>query len=627
MNARQHSDRLRQSLQQLVEAQPDDQRLRDHLEGLQRDEALPGLTWFWGPRLYARNRVLFRPFILNHFSDWERTGLRWQRVPWSEHAAQLEPWLQAARTHRDTALVRRLLRWKYAGRRWGVDPARWNAALLEAYRTAGQPAARAGVLDEFDDWFELDEDTGLALYATDRASGPFLLKHLPHSFWGAEKRALWKRLAAAAQQAGDEDLYFRLYRKQVPVKQWQAEVVALADAIRDPQRLCDELDRRHPEGYGLAVGDALLKLLENRGRDVLPYIRSKLTEVLGGWYGPRAEPIVTLAERRGWWDLWAAAIRANRHPELFNRAVAEVLDNPNLAEGDRLTRLEALAGVSREWNWPGFGLAVIHGLKDDIAARLYARYPALVHGPYKPNVTPTWWQGYPQLLAAAQQADDEELVDLLASRYATRVRFPYAFGNTKELDQILQTAEALGAYYQALRDRDPLDFARRASNVLTRIPAYAIHSYARLLQTNQLARLLFVRSFDAYLGAPTAVRDLVEGSDIHVQGLAYRVLAQDDDRARQLAVQTLEILIGTLSRPLHRQTRLAAFAALANAARADAGAARTILLRAREALRLPDRRYPKEQLIGLIGHVLHQRPELRGPKEQPVVYGWKEAPA
>ena len=63
MNERQ----LRNAIEQLLEAQADNQRLRDHLEGLSRDPLFPALTWFWGPRLYARSKAVFRPFILNHF--------------------------------------------------------------------------------------------------------------------------------------------------------------------------------------------------------------------------------------------------------------------------------------------------------------------------------------------------------------------------------------------------------------------------------------------------------------------------------------------------------------------------------------------------------------------------------
>ena len=92
---------LRKAIEQLLDGQPDNQRLRDNLEGLCRDPLFAGLTWSWGPRLYARGRAVFRPFILNHFSEWTRDDKRWTRVRWDDHAADLDAWLQAARTARD----------------------------------------------------------------------------------------------------------------------------------------------------------------------------------------------------------------------------------------------------------------------------------------------------------------------------------------------------------------------------------------------------------------------------------------------------------------------------------------------------------------------------------------------
>ena len=88
---------LRRAIEVLLESQPDNQRLRDNIEGLSRDPLLPALTWYWGPKLYARSSAVFRPFILNHFSEWTTTGDRWQRVQWADHSADLEAWLQAAR--------------------------------------------------------------------------------------------------------------------------------------------------------------------------------------------------------------------------------------------------------------------------------------------------------------------------------------------------------------------------------------------------------------------------------------------------------------------------------------------------------------------------------------------------
>jgi hypothetical protein len=70
---------------------------------------------------------------------------------------------------------------------------------------------------------------------------------------------------------------------------------------------------------------------------------------------------------------------------------------------------------------------------------------------------------------------------------------------------------------------------------------------------------------------------------------------------------------------MHRSTRTLAFGALANAANSPE-TAKMILERAKDALSLPDIRYPKERLLGLIARIIHRWPELRGPREQPVVY-------
>jgi hypothetical protein len=259
-------------------------------------------------------------------------------------------------------------------------------------------------------------------------------------------------------------------------------------------------------------------------------------------------------------------------------------------------------------------------LDDNLACLVYARYPDLIRGPLRPNVTPTWWHGYPNLMKAAQTAHDDDLVDTLASRYATRISWRRRRNPKEKPDAEERTTAEIAAYYQAIRDRDAIEFARRASNVLTRIPAFATFNQHELLRTNDLARLLFVRSLDQYLAVPQAVQDLVEGSNIHVMMLAYRVLALPDARARALAADNIDILLGTLLRPLHRKTRMAAFEALANAARSSEAVARRIHARAREALKLPDKKYPKPELIGLIGSILASHPALASEAERPIVY-------
>jgi hypothetical protein len=205
---------------------------------------------------------------------------------------------------------------------------------------------------------------------------------------------------------------------------------------------------------------------------------------------------------------------------------------------------------------------------------------------------------------------DDALADYLASRYATDA--------WSRADKRRPLFDLVAEKYTELKLDDEA-FARRAANVLTLIPAYSIYNYAQLIRSNKLARMLFERSVKSYLSSAAAIRDLVEGGEIHVQMLAYRALGVDDDRARQLAAENLDILLGTVLRPLQRKTRAAAFRALSNAAATEDGA-RRVLAKAREAFALPDKGYPKEALVGLIARILARHPSLATPAEQRVVY-------
>lgn len=614
---------LIRAIESLMKDQADNKRLADHLEGLTRDPAFPSLTWLWGPKLYARSRATFRPLILNHFSDWSVSANgRWKRVLWTEHTAELEGWLAAARQTRDSAIVRRLIRWKYASvKGWGIDEKAFRAALVDAYRAAAGAAARAIVLDEFNDWFDLNETTAIALYEVDPCSTKFILDHAPRWFWSEEKRVMWDKLAAIARAKGDTTFERALYRRLVPIERWREDVLALAKSETDAAKLNDALTERHPEGYRPNIAPTMVALLERRGRDVFPYIRVKLNDAIGGWGRDKeAKQFVDLAATRAWWDLWTEAVRTG--PETLYRAgVGKVLTDDALSESVKRERLKALAGVSQEWNWPGFGLARVHTLDDKLAELFYDRFPDLVRGPFRAQVTPRWWgEGLPRLVARALAANDTELLDILAARYATQISWQHRAGRTDKMTPQEATAGDLAKYYQAIRDRSEEEFALRAASVLTRIPAFTLFGFHALLRHNDLARLLFSRSLPMFLASPRAVQDLIEGSDIHVMALAYRVLALRDPRAVQLAGANLEILLGTLLRPIHRKTRIAAFAALANAARSSLEAGMRVLARAKDAQKLPDKRYPKAELIGLIGAVLEAWPELAASREQQVIY-------
>ncbi len=596
--------------------------LRAALEELAREPSFAGLTWLWGPRLFERNRVLFRPLILAHFSTWSfEPPSRWRAVAWSgERAEALERWLEAVDRADDIPLFRRLLAWKLSNE-WRLDQARVRRELLARLREARSASERATVLAKYDLPFSLDEEDALALFRIDRrATRAFLLRHLPGSWWSRE-RTLWTRLRGEARAAGDEELAFELYRRQIPLPSWEEDALDLCRSVADPAALCAELERRHPAGYGLDLGASLYRLALARGRDLLPYLVRHLRQVWSGWLHGGYDDLLELARERGYWDLWAALLRVCARPAEFNRELTRLCERGDLDERERRERLLALAGVSREWNIPGLGLAFVHPLEDKVALALYRRYPELVRGPFKLHVQSSYATPYPRLSEAAIEAEDHELVDFLASRLLTRAG-PWLAKGT------LEVAERVSRVYEALRERDRSAFALRAANVLSQVPAYTLHTsfYDTVIRENRLARLLLERSASAYLEEPRALRDLCEASEIHVQILAYRALGLDDDRARALAVENLDLLLGTLLRPLHRRTRLVAFRALANAGLQDLASARRVHERARQALDLPERRYPREGLLGLIGQLLHRWPELRGPREQPVIYGAARAP-
>ena len=557
------------------------------------------MTWLWAPAIAARNRVRFRPFILSHFSrdTIDRNGRAfdvWQ----GETGATLQRWLDEVDAADDIELTKRLFTWKLE--RSGAMEAAWHAELVRRFTAAPTPAARHTALAKIDGRdLTLDGPTALALWELDRlAAQPFILAHLP---WRAERTA-WLPLLARAREV-DPKFHFALYRQLVDETQWRADVLALPVS----PDIGTELERRHPAMYWLAgAADVFHAVLEKQGAPAIAYVARHADKVsqrstwLGKAEGKGLPELLELANARGWLPLWATLLRTSASRELFDREIAR------LVKSGARDRLALIPGRGREINLPGVSFAAVHALTDATACALYARYPELVRGPYRLHVAPTWSEAFPGLARAAIAAGDDDLVDFFASRVAL------------QQGQAAATAEALAAHYEQLPEAA---FVPRAATALSRMPAHAIWSYDTLLKTNALARLLFERSTALYLADTAAVRDLLESPQIHVQALAFRILGATDPRTIAIAAAHADLLQATLLRRLHRRTRLLAFAALRNAARHDEPTARFLLGRMRDALGFPEKRYPREELVGLVGEILHRWPALRGPREQPVIYG------
>src|SRR6266496_3489479 len=283
---------LEQSIRSLMQRPMADAELREQIEKLADAEvSFSGFTWLFGPELYRRNRILFRPFILSRFSTYMvLPKFRSEMIPWKGDKARiLDPWLAEVDRNDDADLCRRLYEWKLTAKyNLQVRDERSeeiSRELLARYRSADTSGKRQRVLRKFDLWFQLSEDTACALYEIDpKAAGTFVLRHLSSSWLGGDKRKLWNRLVALADAKKDEDFRWKLYRRQVSQVDWAKDCLELCDRIRDAAELVREMQKRHPEGWRLNLAESFYRIVERRGRDVFPYLMRHLRSVWGGWF-------------------------------------------------------------------------------------------------------------------------------------------------------------------------------------------------------------------------------------------------------------------------------------------------------------------------------------------------------
>lgn len=607
-------------LRAVFASQRDDKALRDALEALAQKPQFATFTWYWGPRLAQRDRVMFRPFLLANFATIALNANGKAFDPWrGEVGAELEAWLDAADRADDLELTRRLYSWRLQHVPWKERAAFWRADIVRRFHAAPSGAQRFNALAKVDTpWMSVDAQTALALYELDPAPAKaFILSHLPYFGWLlGEKRASWQPLLDLTRRR-DPPFHFELYRSVVDEARWRSDVLELCRTQRDPSALDAELERRHPRQRFASAAEVFRDLVQARRRDVVPYVMRHAASVLPryGFFRREAKALpelLALADREGWQDLWATLLRTGASTELFDGEVKRLIRDTSTPPHVLRTRLSLVAGHGREANFAGVSFAHVHPLEEKTALELYRRWPDLMRGPYRMHAAPGWHSAYPQLVRAAIDASDTELVDFFAARAALQ---PLPNKPARGWDD---TIRSLAEHYEALPDAD---FVSRAAHALSRMPAFAVWNYDELLRTNRLARLLFERSTPLYLSDGRALRDLLESPQIHVQVLAFRVLARDDPRARAFAAEHVDLLQATLFRPLHRRTRLLAFAALENAARHDEATARYLLGRMRDALALPERRYPTEKLVGAIARILSTWPVLRKPSELPHIYG------
>jgi hypothetical protein len=494
-------------------------------------------------------------------------------------------------------------------RRHSEDNARrWAAELLARFRSADGPLQREQVLRELDRPLLLDEDSALELYRLqpDLASG-FIRRHAPRGRRADDARLPWLRLMREALGQGDNELHFALYRAQVPPEQWARDTLELARRVANPERLCEELDRRHPQRWRADIGPHLHTLAQLRGEHMLSYLEGHATDVWSARRRAGRAEMAELARRRGWWELWAQLTVLCTSAAEYDAQVMTLVQDQASPEAQVRQQLLQLAGA------PAAAEAVSgtdRPLKDATLLALYQRFPHYVRGPFRGRLAPSVKQPRTALLRRAVEQHDDELIDLLASHLSA---YQPRSGDTALID-----AAQLAANYYAGLVLDDASHAARAVRILKRVPAGTVQSLRQIERTNPLARALFARVRSAAQSFPETVAELLAAPDRQVLSLGLDTLARAGARSAVVVDANVDVLLEVLARSVDRPAARRVLKVLR--AVGTQQSAERVLQRLRERLADTGAVDAREAFAALAGELLQRFPELRMQGEQPVVY-------
>lgn len=484
------------------------------------------------------------------------------------------------------------------------DAARWTAELAARYCAAPTAEARAQALQALDLPFSIDEETALALYTIQPSlSSPFVQRHLPRGRRADDARLPWTRLMAQALGRADDALHFALYRMQAPGQEWARDTGELARRIADPQALCAELERRHPQRWRSDIAPRLYALALERGQHVLPYLERHAARVWSPTRRNGYEEMVDLARRRGWWQLWATLLYACAPAAQYDREVMSLVRDTDTAEPEIRQRLLVLAGVWAPLRSTPGRASGGRMLKEETLVVLYERFAHLARGPFRAQLDPTASRPLARLIDLAIERDDDELVDYFASRLAGLVE---RSGAERLLQAAARVADRLAA--------SQTDLGRRAALIVQRLPRMP-RSVRQLLRRNPLAQLLFEHAGRACVQHPESAAALLRADEPRVRALAVAALTSDDPRARDAMRVQLDALLAALDHRLPSTVRRLALRALGRPT-GDIGDARRVVAWARAALA----RAVEPELLDLVARHLSRHPALLETGEAATVH-------
>jgi len=484
----------------------------------------------------------------------------------------------------------------------------WAAELLGRFQSAPGAAQREQVLRELDRPLLLDEDTALELYRLqpDLASA-FIRSHAPRGRRAEDAQLPWSRVMREALGRNDNDLHFALYRAQVPAEQWTRDTLELARRVASPERLCEELDLRHPQRWRADIGPHLHALAQLRGEHMLSYLEAHAIEVWSARRRAGRAEMAELARRRGWWELWARLTVLCTSAAEYDAEVRALVQDQASPEAQVRQQLLQLAGAPAAAGEAG---APDRPLKDATLLALYQRFPHYVRGPFRGRLTPSVKQPRAALLKRAVEQHDDELIDLLASYLAAY--------QPRSGDAALIGAAQLAAGYYAGLALDEGSMASRAVRILKRVPAGTVQSLRHLERDNPLARTLFAQIRAVAESSPQTVAELLTAQDRQILSLGLDTLAGTAGRSVAVIEANLDVLLELLARS---HDRPAARRLLKVLRMVDTQpSAQRVLERLRETLANAGAVDAREAVVAAAGELLRRFPALRTAAEQPVVY-------
>ena len=158
------------------------------------------------------------------------------------------------------------------------------------------------------------------------------------------------------------------------------------------------------------------------------------------------------------------------------------------------------------------------------------------------------------LFEAAEQAGDEDLVDLLTTHivwdlarvvydaYPTESERQYKKPNPRALAELDQWGRAITERLDRLFAASPATYVESATRILSRLDYNSWWSFRRNLDRNPAFTYLYRRHRSAWLAVPAAVRELLETPNPLAQGLALEILGEGEPEAADRTVENLTLL-------------------------------------------------------------------------------------